>query len=94
MEKIQAKINAALSAIQFLSNTLELAITELTLLETNVKIEDYTIPQKDLALKIISLANEIGDYADGMELLEDSELEMINGIYGFINETFEEDIKE
>jgi polysaccharide pyruvyl transferase WcaK-like protein len=76
MENIQQRINMALSAINYLTNTLD-----------QVNIQALRVKQhQEFADKIAELANEIGDYFHDMDALGEEDLTFINPIFSFINQ--------
>jgi hypothetical protein len=91
MENIQQRINMALSAINYLTNTLDQVNIQMALLPstaTGAQIyQALRVKQhQEFADKIAELANEIGDYFHDMDALGEEDLTFINPIFSFINQ--------
>ena len=91
----QQKVNAALGAINFFTNTLNIINTEMILSPGSGPLasqfqQEREQNHKDFADRIIELANDMGDYFDGLDSYDEKELNFINPIMDYINETEDE----
>lgn len=88
----QQKVNAALGAINFFTNSLNIINTEMILVPSNGALakefqQEREKAHREFADRIIELANDMGDYFDGLDCFEDNQLDFINPIMDYINET-------
>lgn len=96
MENIQQKINMALAAINYLTNTLDQVNIQMALIPSTAKgakvFQDERVKQhQDISEKIIELANEVGDILNEYGALGEEDLAFINPIFSFINQDYDDD---
>lgn len=87
----QQQVNMALMAINYLSNNLNVVNTEMGLIPSIGMIadamqKDRVKQHKDFADRIIELANDMGDYFNDLDVMEEDDLAVINPLFEFINE--------
>lgn len=87
----QQKIIMALSAIQYMTNALNVVNTEMRLAPSQgVHAETFQQAreklQDEFGDKLIEIANEMGDHFNGLDIFGEEELSFINPIFDFINE--------
>lgn len=90
MNNTQQKINMAIAAINYLTNTLDQVNIQMALIPSTVfhaqAFQDARVKQhKEIGDKIVELANEIGDCLNDLDALGEEELEFINPIFDFFN---------
>lgn len=87
----QQKIITALSAIQYMSNMLNVVNIEMRLVPSQGIDALAFQQQREQVLdsfgdKIIDIANEMGDYLNNLDAMGEEELSFINPMFDFINE--------
>ena len=88
----QQQVNMALMAINYLSNTLNVVNTEMHFVNdkigemANVFQKERESQHQQFADRIIELANDMGDYFNDLDCLQEEELDVINPMFEFINE--------
>lgn len=87
----QQKIIMALSAIQYMTNMLNVVNTEMRLAPSKgVDAEKFQQEREqlldDFGNKIIEVANEMGEHFNGLDIMGEEELSVINPMFDFINE--------
>ena len=81
----------ALAAINYLTNTLDQVNIQMALIPSQGLLAKHCQEQRvgqhqDFKLKLVALANEIGDYFNEMDTLSEEELEFINPIFSLLNQ--------
>lgn len=86
----QQKINMALSAINYLTNNLNVVNTEMAFIPSSATgaqiYQDLRVAKHvEIESKLNELANELGDYFNEIDALSEEDLLFINPIFEFIN---------
>ena len=96
MENTQQKINMALAAINYLTNTLDQVNIQMALIPSQGLMakhlqEERVKHHKEFAYKLVELANEIGDILNESDATGEEEQAFLNPIFSFINQDYDHD---